>query len=483
MDFLSDVDGSQVTYTHLTTQSDIGLYDTATGQSRIVSQVVPSNRRESRIGGSTLVWQDFDYTGDTRTPEITVEDLSTGVVTRLTNDALLDKDPAVSPDGNTIVWTKCQQDGTGCAVWEATRTGSSWQSTALADATGSPYPLPDTDGHVVVYTIGDGSDQDVYWQPVGGGEAHQLALPGQQINPNVSSGVITFEQLDTTTQVPNYDIYAYDIATNTLYRVTDTPQDETLNDVWVSPGRRLRIVWTAAESDYNVYGITVQLPSIPGSVTLSPAGGTQAVGSAASVTATVDDQSGARLAGATVQFTLGGALTGTGSCTTAADGTCSFGYTGPSAPGTVTVSAYADTNGNGTQDAGEPGGTATRDFDAAQYSSGGFGGSIAGAPAVNTGHAGRTVTLTWRLTDATGAPITALSAISSITYRSVACGAFGDSTSPAIVASSPGHSGLRFDTTANQYVFNWATPRAAGCYTLTVTLDTGQTLDAYFDLT
>jgi hypothetical protein len=217
-------------------------------------------------------------------------------------------------------------------------------------------------------------------------------------------------------------------------------------------------------------------------VTLSPSGGSQAAGTSATVTATVDDQSGAPLAGAQVQFALSGAASGSGSCTTAANGTCSFNYQGPAAEGTVDISAYADTNGNGSRDDGEPGGTATRDFVASQDAFSGFAGSIAGPPAVNGGHAGRVYTLRWQLTDANGTPITSLSAVTSITYRSVACGVF-DETAPEVAAASPGHAGLRYDTTANQYVFNWSTPRAAGCYTLTVTLDTGQRLDAYFDLT
>jgi hypothetical protein len=483
MDFLSDVNGSQVTYTHLTTQSEVALYDASTGQTRILAQTLPSNRRESRIGGSTVAWQDFDYTGDVRTPEIAVDDLSTGTVTRLTNDSLLDKDPAVSPDGGTVVWTKCQPNATGCTIWEATHGSAGWQAVALTDAAQGEAALPDTDGHTVVYSIVAGGDEDVYWQDAGGGTAHRLALPGQQTNPNISNGVITFEQLDTSTQVPNYDLYAYDIATGTLYRLTSDPTDETLNDVWVSPDRLVRVVWTTAQSDYNIYGETFQLPRIPGTVSLAPAGGSQAVGTAASVTATVDDPSGGAVAGALVSFTLGGAVSGSGSCMTAADGTCSFAYQGPAAPGTVTISAYADTNESGDRDEGEPGATAERSFVAAQYGFGGFLAPVAGPPAVNRGHAGRTYALKWQLTDAQGAPVTDLSAIASITYQKVSCGSFAGEQTQPVAADSSGNSGLRYDATANAYVYNWSTPRAAGCYTLVLSLDSGQTYDAYFQLT
>jgi hypothetical protein len=39
----------------------------------------------------------------------------------------------------------------------------------------------------------------------------------------------------------------------------------------------------------------------------------------------------------------------------------------------------------------------------------------------------------------------------------------------------------RPNVSCTRYVYNWATP-AAGCYTLFVSLDSGQTYDAYFKL-
>lgn len=458
MDFLSDVGPAGVVYTHLTTESTIWRYDPATGTTNEIAS--GANRREPRTGGTTVAWQDFDYTGDVSTPEIAVDDLATGTTTRLTDDALLDKDPAVSPDGNTVVWTKCQQDGTGCAIWEAQRNASGWTSAALTSPADGEAALPDTDGTVVVYSVVRNGDEDVYWQPVGGGPAHELALPSQQTNANVSNGVVTFEQLDTTTQVPNFDLYAYDIATNTLYRLTASPQDETLNDVYAS-GRDVTVVWTSAESDYNVYGETFTLPPLPSADTTPP-------------TVSVDGFADG------AQFVLG-AQPPAVTCSSSDAGSGIATTTGPTeqadltANGVGTVSytcAATDRAGNTASD--------TKSYRVV-YAVSSFLAPVQSAPAVNGGHAGRAYPLKWQLTDASGGFVDALSAIASIRYQAVSCAAFQGDAAP-VDADSTGASGLRYDSTASAYVYTWATPKTAGCYVVSATLDSGQTLQADFQL-
>jgi YVTN family beta-propeller protein len=118
-------------------------------------------------------------------------------------------------------------------------------------------------------------------------------------------------------------------------------------------------------------------------------------------------------------------------------------------------------------------------FPHASYTFSGFFPPIANPPTVNTGHAGRTYPVKWQLTDSSGAQVTSLSAVVSITYESVSCSTFAGNPTDALPAGSTGGSSLRYD---GQYIFNWATPSQAGCYDLFLTLNSGQVFTAHFNL-
>ena len=103
------------------------------------------------------------------------------------------------------------------------------------------------------------------------------------------------------------------------------------------------------------------------------------------------------------------------------------------------------------------------------------------ASVINIGKAGRTYPIKWQLTDFDGISIGNLSAVTSITHEpSDVCGV--SDTAATLVELSGYELTWRYDTSNNQYIYNWRTPGAPGCYKLLVTLDSGQTETAYFDL-
>jgi hypothetical protein len=98
----------------------------------------------------------------------------------------------------------------------------------------------------------------------------------------------------------------------------------------------------------------------PASLVLSPKTAVNVVDAQHCVTATVRDAFGNPTPGVVVRFSVAGSVSTSGSATTNALGQATFCYTGPGLPGADVISAFADSNGNGTQDPGEPSDTATK---------------------------------------------------------------------------------------------------------------------------
>ena len=104
-------------------------------------------------------------------------------------------------------------------------------------------------------------------------------------------------------------------------------------------------------------------PGPPFTLDLQPADATNPVGTQHCLTATVTDESGQPVPGITVVFNTEGASEidqnppdEDGSATTNDQGVATFCYTGPDLPGSDVITAFADTNNNGTQDAPPPAG-------------------------------------------------------------------------------------------------------------------------------
>lgn len=92
---------------------------------------------------------------------------------------------------------------------------------------------------------------------------------------------------------------------------------------------------------------------------LTPATATNGTGTSHTVTAHVADALGGAIVGVTVEFVVTVTNPMTGDDVTDVSGNAMFTYLGANA-GTDTITAFADVDGDGTQDVDEPGDTATK---------------------------------------------------------------------------------------------------------------------------
>ena len=103
-------------------------------------------------------------------------------------------------------------------------------------------------------------------------------------------------------------------------------------------------------------------PRAPTTLELAPDTAVNTVGTQHCVTATVRDQHGNASEGVAVWFAVSGSSDTSGGSPTDAEGRAQFCYDGPAFPGSDTIAAYADTDGDATQDEGEPSDSATKDW-------------------------------------------------------------------------------------------------------------------------
>ena len=346
-DSLSGVSGSTVVYAHEDTSGTFTIYTEGIGSGNPPVALDPAAgtfRLNPAIGGNTVAWADF--TANPSTPQIMVYDTATQAVTDLSGgDNMSNVQPAVSPDGNVVVWAKCDPSGTPCNIWEGIRgSGGTWAIGPLTTGT-DDSEQPHTDGTTVVYQSVRSGEQGIYWQPVGGGTEQQVpfspagATYGQ---PRTSGGLISFEG---STPDSTSNIFVYSIATQTSYQITNTPgTNNTLDDISVTPDGQARVVWEAqtgppTQVDGFIFPVPQAAQAISftapatgiagGSATLTATGG----GSGNPVTFTVDPSSGTgvcTVSGDTVTYTAAG------SCVIDANQTGNLDYT-PAPPVTQTI--------------------------------------------------------------------------------------------------------------------------------------------------
>lgn len=142
------------------------------------------------------------------------------------------------------------------------------------------------------------------------------------------------------------------------------------------------------------------------------------------------------------------------------------------APGTTTVSCTAtDAHGNT---------SAAQTFTVTvSFGFNGFFAPVDNGGVLNTIKGGQSVPMKWAIPNGSGGFISSLAVVSKVGQVPFACTA----TAPTddIEATSTGGTSLRYDTTANQYIYNWQSPKGAGnCYKVTVHLTDGSSKSALF---
>ena len=115
-----------------------------------------------------------------------------------------------------------------------------------------------------------------------------------------------------------------------------------------------------------------------------------------------------------------------------------------------------------------------------KYTFFGFFAPIDNPPVLNMGRAGNTYPLKWSLKKQNGTYISDLKVVVALRYAPIECPSGAPTDTIDTVAS--GGTTLRYDTTTQQYVYNWATPSKAGCYMVTLYLDDGSAHVALFQL-
>ena len=114
------------------------------------------------------------------------------------------------------------------------------------------------------------------------------------------------------------------------------------------------------------------------------------------------------------------------------------------------------------------------------FAMGGFLPPVYGGGVINTMKAGSTAPIKWQVTSAGGGYIGDLGIVSRTASGVVSCsGGIVDS----LDTYATGGTSLRYDTTSNQYIYNWQSPKQPGrCYQVTIGLTDGRSYSAIFQL-
>ena len=151
--------------------------------------------------------------------------------------------------------------------------------------------------------------------------------------------------------------------------------------------------------------------------------------------------------------------------------TCSPDSGSTFAPGTTTVNCSA-TDDAGNETTGSF--TVTVNFDWT-----GFFAPVDNGGVLNAIKGGQSVPMKWRISNGSGGWVSSLAVVQNVTQTKVTCAT--NAVVDEIEAPTSGATSLRYDTTANQYIYNWQSPKGVGvCYKVSVHLTDGTSHWALF---
>lgn len=275
-DSISDASGSVIVFkraSDLSSTESIMFFDSANPSAgpQVLADAPGTQRQAAAIGGTTVAFE--QKTTSTLIRDICIASTTTpsAAAVCVTSSDVMNRDPAVSPDGNHVVWSKCAGLLSGCNIWAVSKNAAGgWNAARAITSGGGNDIFPDTNGVVVAYASKLDGDSDIYYSNLdGSGTVNRLAIAdadgSSEENPNISGDRIAFQRRTAVGQPA--DLYVYDIGTQALFMLTGiTPADEKLSDISTSSDGESWVVWAAVDPVTNsddVWAASFSLSATP----------------------------------------------------------------------------------------------------------------------------------------------------------------------------------------------------------------------------
>jgi beta propeller repeat protein len=247
-EYLEDVDGQSVVYTHTGPgmPGDILVYDTALNMSTTVAASDSLIRyTQPAIRGRYVVF--MRYVG--AQPDVDGYDIALGApLAPITNDPAAQLRPRVA--GELVVFEDYNSGNADIYGYRINSGGA-----AFAIATGPNAQItPDVDEDWVVWveTLAPGHDRVMARNMVTGADQVLSSVVSSKMQPRVSRGRVVWAD----DRAGNMDIWSYNLVTSTEEVVVDGAGDQMLSDI-----DRNRVVYTSNETGFEqIYMFTIAAP-------------------------------------------------------------------------------------------------------------------------------------------------------------------------------------------------------------------------------